>query len=99
MTKRELLDTYKQMDDRRAFNCWLVANAVVGSIFATALGMMALAGSNSAGPREAVANSVAATEFISSAGRIRPGAAASSHGLAMRWASGELPLKRDEGPF
>jgi hypothetical protein len=40
-------------EDRRTFERWLKANAVVGAIFATGLVVMALTGSRSVGPRDA----------------------------------------------
>jgi hypothetical protein len=40
-------------EDRRTFDRWLKANAIVGAIFATALIVMALTGSRSVGPRDA----------------------------------------------
>jgi hypothetical protein len=40
--------------DRRAFNRWLTANAIAGLILAAGIIAMAVAGSNSAGPRDAM---------------------------------------------
>jgi hypothetical protein len=40
-------------EDRRTFDRWLKANAIVGAIFATGLIVMALTGSRSVGPRDA----------------------------------------------
>jgi hypothetical protein len=46
---------YKQMspENQRAFNRWLKANAILGSIFTAGIIAMAVAGSMSAGPRDA----------------------------------------------
>jgi hypothetical protein len=40
-------------EDRRTFDRWLKANAIVGAIFATGLIVMALTGSRSVGSRDA----------------------------------------------
>jgi hypothetical protein len=40
-------------EDRRTFDRWLKANAIVGAIFASGLIVMALTGSRSVGPRDA----------------------------------------------
>jgi len=40
-------------EDRRTFDRWLKANAIVGAIFATGLIVMALTGSRFVGPRDA----------------------------------------------
>ena len=40
--------------DRRAFNRWLTANAIAGLILAAGIIAMAVAGSNSAGPGDAM---------------------------------------------
>jgi hypothetical protein len=40
-------------EDRRTFDRWLKANAIVGAIFATGLIVMALTGSKSVGSRDA----------------------------------------------
>jgi hypothetical protein len=53
-------------EDRHAFDRWLKANAVVGSIFAAALIAMALLGSNSVGPGDAtVATSMKGSDIPS----------------------------------
>ena len=44
-------------EDRRTFDRWLKANAIVGAIFATGLIVMALTGSRSVAPRDAEAAS------------------------------------------
>ena len=40
-------------EDQRTFDRWLRANTIVGLLFAAVLVAMAVAGSNSAGPRDA----------------------------------------------
>ena len=55
MTRRER-STYRASDDR-AFHRWITGTVVIGSITATAFGLMALAGSGfSTSPREASAD-------------------------------------------
>ena len=55
MTRRER-STYRASDDR-AFHRWITGTVVIGSITATAFGLMALAGSGfSISPREASAD-------------------------------------------
>ena len=55
MGRCNLPSYYKRLsaEDRRTFDRWLKANAIVGAIFATALIAMALTGSRSVGPRDA----------------------------------------------
>ena len=55
MSKGDIVRQYRAMspEDRRTFDRWLKANAVIGSIFAAGLFAMALAGA--AGPRDPTA--------------------------------------------
>lgn len=64
-------------EDRRTFDRWLKANAIVGAIFATGLIVVALAGSRSGGPRDAqVASRTKASDVTVSEQRWRqPGIA------------------------
>jgi len=64
-------------EDRCTFDRWLKANAIVGAIFATGFIVMALAGSRSAGPRDAkVASRTKASDVAVSEQRWRqPGIA------------------------
>lgn len=57
------ISRYKNMtsEDQRTFDRWLKTSAVVGSIFAAALVGMAIVESNALGPREAGAQSTAAS--------------------------------------
>ena len=65
---RELKNMSPQ--DQRAFDRWLKENTIVGVIFAAGILAMALAGSNSAGPRDTVvANSTKASDVAASARR------------------------------
>jgi hypothetical protein len=52
MTKGEMLAKYKDLSPREqhSFNRWLLANAVIGSIFCTVLVAIALTGSQLPGP-------------------------------------------------
>jgi hypothetical protein len=52
MTKGEILAKYKDLSpqEQHTFNQWLIANAVIGSIFCTALVAIALTGSQLPGP-------------------------------------------------
>ena len=53
--KRLSADNYKRLsaEDRRTFDQWLQANAILGSIFAVLMIAMAFAGSRSIAPRDA----------------------------------------------
>ncbi len=64
MGRGQIASCYKRMsaEDQRTFNRWLKANAILGSIFTAGIIAMALAGSMSAGPRDAaVASSTRAS--------------------------------------
>jgi hypothetical protein len=56
MGKGKIIQHYKMLspDDQRTFNRWLKANTIVGLILAAGLVAMAVIGSNSVGPRDAV---------------------------------------------
>jgi hypothetical protein len=59
-------------EDRRTFDRWLKANAIVGAIFATGLIVMALTGSRPVGPRDAeVASKTKASDVAVSEQRWR----------------------------
>jgi hypothetical protein len=59
-------------EDQRTFDRWLRANTIVGLLFAAVLVAMAVAGSNSAGPRDAtVADNRDATNVAAPGARSR----------------------------
>ena len=71
--------------DRRAFDRWLDANAVISLIFAFGIAAMALAGAYSAGPRDAVvANNTKASDLAASEQRRGRTGALSADNLATR---------------
>jgi hypothetical protein len=60
-------------EDQRSFNRWLKANAILGSIFTAGIIAMTVAGSMSAGPRDAaVASSTSASGGAMPEPRRRP---------------------------
>jgi hypothetical protein len=78
---------------------WLKASAVVGSIFAAMVVVMALA-SSGPGPRQASAdNATATTEFSASGRREEPSKVMSAYELTIRIAPDQLPLERVDQPF
>jgi hypothetical protein len=75
MGKGQIAFDLKQMSakDQRSFNRWLKANAILGSIFTAGIIAMAVAGSISAGPRDAaVASSTSASGGAMPEPRRRP---------------------------
>jgi hypothetical protein len=68
MEKGEIPQNHKMLpQDQREFDRWLKANAIISSIFVAGLLAMALAGANSAGPRDsAVANNTKASDVAAS---------------------------------
>jgi hypothetical protein len=73
MERDDIPRNYKNMSpqDQRAFDRWLKANAIVGLIFAAGFLAMALAGSNSAGPRDAVVASSTKASDVAASGQHR----------------------------
>jgi hypothetical protein len=65
MTKGQIFAKYKHLSpqDRRAFNLWLRANAVVGVLLAVAAVTVALNGSRTQGPSAAPATQAQNTSF------------------------------------
>jgi hypothetical protein len=75
MGKGQIAFYLKQMsaEDQCSFNRWLKANAILGSIFTAGIIAMAVAGSMSAGPRDAaVASSTSASGGAMPEARRRP---------------------------
>jgi len=74
MGKGHIAFHYKRMspEDQRTFDRWLKANAILGSILAAGIFVMALAGSRSVGPRDAaVASTTKASDVARSEQRGR----------------------------
>jgi hypothetical protein len=92
MSNGEAFRAYGRMsaEDRRAFDRWLTANAVIGSIFAGALLLMALAETHVAGPSHAAANGRVTTEQ----GVRGDQRSLSPHELTIRLAPDQLPAQQ-----
>ncbi|MFL6946619.1 MAG: hypothetical protein ACJ8FU_00325 [Xanthobacteraceae bacterium] len=96
MTKCEIEQYTKAAVDGQP---WLKASAVVGSIFAAVVVVMALASSDP-GPRQASAeNATATTEFSASGRREEPSKVNSAHELMIRIAPYQLPVEQVDQPF
>jgi hypothetical protein len=75
MGRGQIAFYYKRMspENQRAFNRWLKANAILGSIFAAGVIAMAVAGSMSVGSRDAaVASTTSASGGVMPEPRRRP---------------------------
>ena len=94
MTRNELL--YTTYTDQ-AFDRWLKANVAIGSIFAAAVVVMALAGSK-VGTMQAVAQEAQATELSASA-KIDQARMLSSYELTVQIAPDGLPVMQVDQPF
>jgi hypothetical protein len=78
---------------------WLKASAVVGSIFAAVVVVMALASSDP-GPRQAIADDAATTtEFSASGRREEPSKVMSAYELMIRIAPHQLAVEQVDQPF
>lgn len=100
MTNGEAFRQYGRMsaEDQRAFDRWLAANAIIGSLFAAALVFMALAEINVAGPSRAAAGGRATTGQGAPAMRSdRPGPSPTE--LTIRIAPDQLPVQQVDAPF
>jgi hypothetical protein len=87
MAKGKIFRHYKQLsrEDQRTFDRWLRANAVVGLILAAGLVAMALAGSNSGTPRDAVmADGTKASDAVASEQGHEQTSASSTRKLTVR---------------
>jgi hypothetical protein len=86
MGKSDIPQSYKMSpQDQRVFDRWLEANAIISLIFAVGFVLMALAGANSAGPRNtAVANNSKASDPAASEPRRGRAGTLSTNGVAAR---------------
>ena len=93
MTKGKAFRQYGRMsaEDQRAFDRWLAANAIIGSLFAAALVFMALAETNVAGPSRAAADGRATTGQGAPAMRSDR---LSPYELTIRLAPDQLPVQQ-----
>jgi hypothetical protein len=93
--------TYVQMwtKDRNAFDRWMKACAVVGSIFAVVVVIMAVGSSKSHGPEQANAGTAPGTEVSASARHGGQTGALSPHELTIRIAPEQLPVQQVNEPF
>jgi hypothetical protein len=94
MTKGEIIAQYKTMPD--AFDGWLKANTVIGSMITAALLFMAFGGSDLVTPGAAIAQSKAAA--VESTTPV-PGRAMSPFDLMIRIAPDALPIQQVDEPF
>jgi hypothetical protein len=86
MGKRNIPRSYKELlEDQRAFDGWLRANAIISLIFAAGLVAMAVAGFNATGSRDAaVANNAKASDLTASEQRRGRTGILSAHEFATR---------------
>jgi hypothetical protein len=93
--------TYMQMwtKDRNAFDRWMKASAVVGSIFAAAVVIMAVTSSKAPGPEQAAAGGTPGTEISASARHGEQTDALSPYELTIRIAPHQLPVLQVDEPF
>ncbi len=100
MTKGKAFRQYGRMsaEDRRAFDRWLAANAIIGSLFAALLVFMALAETNVAGPSRAAADGRATTGQGAPAMRSDQPSPSPTE-LTIRIAPDQLPVQQVDAPF
>jgi hypothetical protein len=99
MTKGDIAGMYNNLsnEDRREFDRWLRANAVVASIFAAAFLAMAVVGSGGPGPRQAMAETTRTTETTGLGTQQRE--ALSPLELMSQLDPDLLPVERVDEPF
>ena len=92
--------TYLQMaKDRNAFDGWMKASAVVGSIFAAAVAIMAVANYRSPAPERVVAASMLGTEISASARHHATMGGLSPYDMTIKMVSYQLPVHDVVDPF
>jgi hypothetical protein len=84
--------------DRNTFDRWMKACAVVGSIFAAAVLIMALGSSKAPGPQQAAMAGMPGTE-ISASARHHNQASVSPTELTLQFAPHQLPIQQVNEPF
>jgi hypothetical protein len=100
MTKGEFVAHRRRLSppDQLAFDRWLKANLVVGSLIAGGLVIMAIAGSGaSLGPEQAIASN--STGMANAANRALHDRQATPLGMMSRIRPGELPVQQVDAPF
>ena len=100
MAKGEFLVKYQDLstEDRRTFDRWLKANAVIASIFAMALVAIAINSSGPPWPATATAKSAETGDIIASVKRPNLDDGLSAYELMIRVAN-ELPVQEITDPF
>jgi hypothetical protein len=101
MTKTEIHRLYRHAsaDDRRTFDRWLVANAVIASAFAAGLFAIVLSGSGALYLRQAAAGATAGPASVPVAQQTPQQRIQSAFELMARVAPGELPVQQVDQPF
>jgi hypothetical protein len=88
---------YLWTKDRDAFDRWMKACAVVGSMFAAAVLIMALGSSKTPGPQQAAMGGMPGNEISASA---RPNQASMApHQMMLDFAPHQLPIHQVHEPF
>jgi hypothetical protein len=93
--------TYVQMwtKDRNAFDRWMKASAVAGSLFAAVVLVMAIGSSKVSGPQQVAARATAATEISAAARHGERKDTISPYELTLRFAPDQLPLQEVHYPY
>ena len=93
--------TYLRMvtKDRNAFDRWMKASAIVGSIFAAAVAIMAVATYRSPISERVIAGSMLGTEISASARHGEPTVGLSPHEMTIRMAPDQFPVQHVVDPF
>jgi hypothetical protein len=99
MTAREHRSyTHMWTKDRDTFDRWMKVSAVVGSLFAAAVLIMAIGSFKAPSPDLAAAGRTSGTEVSASARHGSEGAI-SPHELTLQFAPDQLPLQQVHEPF
>ena len=101
MSKGDVFVNYESMSaaERRTFDRWLKTSAVVGSIVAATVFVMALAASNSVGPQQAEATALLPSDISAAEKRPDQGGVLSAYQLMIRVAPDQLPVRQVNEPF
>jgi len=99
MTKGETARLCRQMstEDQAAFDRWLKRSAIVGSIFAAAVFIMAISAANIPGPREAAAQGAGVADAAATSAE--ESRVLSPYELMIRLKPDELPVQQVDEPF
>jgi hypothetical protein len=99
MTHSEYRAYLQMTNDRNAFDGWMKASAVVGSIFAAAVAIMAISTYRSPAPERVVAGNMLGTEISASARHHAPTGGLSPYEMTIKTVSYQLPVHDVVDPF